>query len=369
MGQRTIILILGLSFASPAEAQRGPKLKLEAPTGQLAAEFSQVTSIRELADGRILITDGREGRVMLGDFATGAVTPVGRTGSGPEEYTGTTLLMPVGGDSSIMLDLTRRWILFHQGRIVDALPPDAPVAREARNFIHGADTIGRVMVFRSRPGSSQQRTESTDSLLAILLDRRTARPDTVALLRAVPSETQTIAQGGGTMTVRIFKPFATGETAALFPDGWIAIARLDPYRIDWRSADGRITRGQPLQSVSPQVVEVDRNAFREANPPPRGRPPLFDFGDFPKRLPPFEYRAPGDPALFVAPHGRVVLRRTVAGSQADNTYDIVDRTGSLVGTLAVGKRERVVAFGATSVYIVTRDVDDIQRITRHRWPV
>jgi len=368
MSQRAMLLILGLAVVSSAEGQRGQKLKLGAPDGQLAAEFSQVTSIRELSDGRVLITDSREGRVLLGDFATSAVTPVGRTGRGPGEYTGTTLLMPVGGDSSIMLDLSRRWILFHQGRIVGDLPPDAPVAREARGFIHGADTIGRVLIFRSRPGSTPQRTESTDSLLAVLVDRETARAETVAVMRAVPSETRTIAQGGGTMTARTFKPFATGETAALFPDGWIAIARLDPYRIDWRSADGRITQGQSLQSVLPAVVEADRNAFREANPPPRGRPPLFDFDDFPQRLPPFEYRAPGDPAVFASPDGRIVVRRTVAGSQPDNSYDIVDRTGTLVGTLAVGKRQRAVGFGAKWVYIVTRDADDIQRITRHRWP-
>jgi hypothetical protein len=30
------------------------------------------------------------------------------------------------------------------------------------------------------------------------------------------------------------------------PDGWVAIVRLLPYRVDWRVADGEITAGATI---------------------------------------------------------------------------------------------------------------------------
>ena len=367
MRRLLIALVVALSVIKPAHGQDGATLRLSSSTGRLDAEFSQITSIRELADGRILITDGREQRVLIGDFTSRSTSAVGRNGSGPEEYQGTTLLFPLAGDSSVMLDPSRKWILFHGSRIVGTVPADAPAAREVRGFIQGADSLGHIVVYRSPPNSRPQ-TEAQDSVRVLMIDRTAGRADDVAALRAVPSVTRTMAMGGGSMTYRTFTPYATGETARLFPDGWIAIVRLEPYRVDWRTPDGRLITGQPLPYKQHQVTEVDRTAFRDAHPVRQGRPPLFDFDAFPQHLPPYEYFAPGDPALFGAANGSLVIRRTVAGSLATNDYDVVDRSGRLVGTLRLPKRERVAGFGARAVYVVARDDDDVEHIRRHPWP-
>ena len=49
-------------------------------------------------------------------------------------------------------------------------------------------------------------------------------------------------------------------------------------------------------------------------------------------------------------------------------YDVIDRRGVVNGQLVLEPNERLVGFGARSVYVVERDADDIERIRRHPWP-
>jgi len=50
----------------------------------------------------------------------------------------------------------------------------------------------------------------------------------------------------------------------LFPDGWIAIARLDPYLVEWRTPDGRTVRGTPLPSARVKVDDAEKRAYMAA---------------------------------------------------------------------------------------------------------
>jgi hypothetical protein len=345
--------------ATPVQAQG--IIKLAPASGSLEHEFNRVTSVRELRDGRVLVSDSRNQQVLAGDFDKQQVEVVGRNGPGPQEYQGASLLFATGGDSTLMLDLTRRWIVFRGAQVLGAVPPDVLVTKGLSGFIQGADSLGHVVVIRSRPGAS-------DSANIVLLDRNSGSATTVGAVRLVTSQTRTVAQNGGTMTYRVFKPFATGEAVRIFQDGWIAIARLDPYRIDWYSADGRMLPGKPLPYSRHTLTETDQNGFREERKQRPGQPPMFDFSDFPKELPPFEYWAPGDPALIDAPNGNVLVRRTVAESLPANEYDIVDRLGVLRGTLQLAKRQRVVGVGARGIYVISSGADDIERLSRHKWP-
>jgi hypothetical protein len=46
----------------------------------------------------------------------------------------------------------------------------------------------------------------------------------------------------------------------------------------------------------------------------------------------------------------------------------VNRRGGLDGQLVLATNERVVGFGARSVYLSVTDDDGIQRLRRHPWP-
>ena len=82
---------------------------------------------------------------------------------------------------------------------------------------------------------------------------------------------------------RVYRvPLAGGEEPILFPDGWVAIARIDPYRVDWRSPDGQWTHGAPLPFTTVRLDAREREAFARSHRWARGLPtwpetaPAFD---------------------------------------------------------------------------------------------
>jgi hypothetical protein len=136
-------LLISLTFAglgwAPALAQQ--VIRLPAQEAVLPHAFSAITSVRELEGGRLLVSDSREQRIALADFAGGSPATVGRLGNGPGEYSVARPLFATGRDSSIMFDGTR-WLLLSRDRIVGQVRapgagPRIPV---------GADAKGRVLV-------------------------------------------------------------------------------------------------------------------------------------------------------------------------------------------------------------------------------
>src|SRR3990172_7288848 len=174
-----------------AQAQAAQALKLKPADAKLDEEFTLIGSVRELSDGRVLITDPRENRVVVADLKAGTVTPVGRTGSGPNEYGMAGPLHALAADSSILFDLSsRRWLLFSGASIVQTLPPDTPIILAMKGSARGADAKGNVWTFASptqfdqdhaKPGTTE--TGAADSGFVVRGNRTTAKLDTVARVR------------------------------------------------------------------------------------------------------------------------------------------------------------------------------------------
>ncbi len=49
-------------------------------------------------------------------------------------------------------------------------------------------------------------------------------------------------------------------------------------------------------------------------------------------------------------------------------YDVIDRTGSLRGTIRLPENLTIVGSGSSSVYVVTKDDPDGLTLSRHPWP-
>ena len=94
----TLFLALQASIAQPAT------LTLAAPERTLAIDFTQIRGVRELPDGRVLVTDRLDKGLGVADFARNTFTPIGRTGSGPAEYRLPTALAVMPGDSTLLSD-------------------------------------------------------------------------------------------------------------------------------------------------------------------------------------------------------------------------------------------------------------------------
>ena len=349
-----------LLLPAVAFAQRAPAITLKQPDAKLPAEFTKIVSVRELSDGRILVSDQKEQRLVVADLRSGKVEPVGRLGGGPGEFRNAGRLIPLAGDSTLMVDwIARRWLVLDGARIAATVPPEAPAITATNAFLLSADRSGHVLAdVYARPVAGQ-RFNPADSMRVIRVERTTGRVDTVGRIRSRYERGR--AFGRGEVSV---PPLAIGEQALLFLDGWMAIARLEPYQVDWRSPDGRTIRGTPLPFTVTKVNEREKRAYLAREEKAWGRAPQYAPNPvWPENLSPFERDA-----LLAAPDGTVLVRRLPSASVSDTRYDVVDRRGALVRQISLPENRWIVGFGRRAAYLVVTDDDGIQRIERHPWP-
>src|SRR4051812_23086983 len=134
-----------LLFGQKTFAQAAPRLSLGRPTGAVAERFVFARSVRELSDGRVLVSEpGPDSRLVVLDFATARAKSIGRMGRGPEELEHASKLFSAGGDTTIMDAGGRRWLTFVGDRIVATTKPDDPALLAAPS-LRGVDRLGRVL--------------------------------------------------------------------------------------------------------------------------------------------------------------------------------------------------------------------------------
>lgn len=362
------VLIVSAVAQTRAQSASTRLIDLPPPNGTLNAEFSLAASVRELSDGRLLIVDRSEKKLLLANWSSANVTQIGRNGSGPGEYVQPSTLFALGGDSTLLPDVQNgRWLLLHGASIAATVGPDAPAIRGGARLPLGADNQGHVIASRAiGAGSRAPALPRRDSVLLVRVARATGRADTVEVLRARPAtiKVQGPAEKPTSVSVLI-NPLATGESAALFPDGWIAIARLDPYRVEWITPDGKRTRGSPLPYERVPLDEREQRAFIERQAARTGGAPRepSSFPEWPAVMPPFL-----STSLLIAPDGRLWIRRTPTAANPNPPYDVVDRTGELVARVRCGQDVEVIGFGAAAVYTVATDDNGIQRVQRRPLP-
>jgi hypothetical protein len=365
--------LAALAVLAPALlAQSAPRtITLPPASATHPEEFTSVTSIRELRDGRVIATDGREQRLLLLDFASGASSEIGRKGGGPLEYAMVAFVHAIAGDSSIMTDFqNQRWLLFASDRPVATVSPtDAAVKAAPFGVIHGADARGRGMAraqAERRVGTVE--TGREDSTAVLFIDRATGRVDTVARPLNLPRTLMQQRKAAGVVTRSSTMPrilLGSEETAILLTDGTLVVTRVDPFRVDWRSPDGTWTRGQPLAVPRIRIDARERAAYvarqQPMNLPPGFQgPPPPDPGNFAEFVPPFP---PGN-VVMQGPTGTVIIRRTKSADFPGNHYFVIDRVRGLIGEIALPAEKTIVGAGPNAIYVTSRDADDILRLSR-----
>ena len=352
-------------------------LRLAPPNAQLSAEFTEIASIRELPDGRILIADSKERRVVVGDFVTDSVADIGRSGQGPEEYTAVSPLFSLGGDSSLMASAyARRWLIFRGATIVRTVSYNAPAIRATAGTVLGADSRGFIL---SRApftrGAVRGAANSTaligrDSSVLIRVAVTSGAVDTVATVwsgsRRV--EARFGSDPSGPESITITRPILrVDDEVRMFPDGWVAIARVQPYRVDWQTPDGRWTRGAPLPFREVPIDDREKATYRKWQDALGRRVPPESIVGWASVVPPFLPPFPSSP-LIAAPEGRLLIARPPTAEQFENRYDLVDRAGKLVGVVVLPVNERIVAVGRLGAYVVVTSEFGLETVRRHPWP-
>ena len=349
MGTRVkLIALLVVTVAMELQAQN-PTQALLAPNGRLNVEFSDLTALRELADGRVLLFDRREERLVVGDFPSGSAFDVARKGQGPAEFESVFALVALAGDSTIAADMTRRWLILIGDSVVRKMLPEHAALQNASAPL-GADLNGRVLV-RAYGAATR------DSTPIVLVHRATGQAETIGRYANEGRRGSAQTPGaGGSFQVRKL-PLQTGESALLFADGWVAVVRIDPYRVDWRSAEGNWTLGRPLPMRAIRTTAAEKAAYITR------KPGFRNATDWPGEMPPFE--APV--TLLASPDGRLLVNRLPTLAESGTRYDVIDRAGNRVTQVVLSAKEHILGFGTRSVYVVATDNDGIQRLRRHPW--
>ncbi len=359
---RRLALLVAL-WPALATAQSAAMLRLGAPNANLAEEFSNLTWVRELGDGRVIVSDGRDGRVVVADLRSGSVEQIGRKGQGPGEYPRALPVWSIGRDSSVMIGSPARWLVFSGARIATTLAPDAPAVAALKGITRGVDTLGYAYSADFVRGGGSR--PIGDSTVLIRVARASGRVDTIAKLAALVPRRTSAPDKNGFFSFSL-PTIAAADEAVPFPDGWVAIVRTEPYRVEWRTSDGRWVRNGPLPFTAVRMDDKEKRAYMErlANATGKTPSPPDSITDWPATVPP--YRSPL--VLIAASDGRVLVPRMPTADHPETRYDVVNRRGTLDGQVVLPPNERIVDVGGASVYVGVTDDDGIQRLRRHPWP-
>lgn len=364
--------------AGGAVAQAPTRTVLSKPEASFPEPFSSIAGLRELADGRVVLSDRLEQTVALVSFADGDLTPIGRQGQGPGEYGMPGPLFAFPGDSTVMVDFgAMRAVLIGGTRLGRTVPltsgdglPLIPRAADATGRLYGSlPTI-------NRDGGQADSTPITRLAIA------TGRIDTAAWLPAAAGGgvTSMRRQGSsGPMRFTGLRPYAPEDAWAVAPDGRLAVVRADDYHIEWIGADGRRTIGPTLGYTPVKIGTAEKEEWADrmsggvavmvmrgpggGSPPPSAvRPPRpnIDEQEWPDVKPPFV-----SGGVRVAPDGELWVQVSQPAGKPE-VWDVIDGRGQRVRQVVLPADRRLVALGATAIYAVRRDADDLEWLERYR---
>ncbi len=340
--------------------------------------FGRVVGVRELADGRVIVADQLGVVVVIADFGTGEIDRIGGEGRGPQEYVQPDGVFALPGDSTLLADLGKGVLI--------AIGPDGTFGETspiARGEVHVGgefftviprftDVEGRVYFRQRRLGAGtatvarwdrrREDGEGVEQILTLQLGQR--------------QEARATRRGFSRSGPILMRP---EDDWAVAPNGSVAVARADGYRLEWVRPDGRVVVGPHINRSprSPKQRDKQRWLARWVNAevsfqlgpdgtstirrgPHNGMPPP-DPDDFvwADEVPPFQPES-----MFIAPDGTAWVE-TVPGADGVVRYDVFDDAGQMVGPAELLPGHRVVGVGRASIFLVRIDYDGWEWLGRY----
>ncbi|MEO8635128.1 MAG: hypothetical protein ABI587_07615 [Gemmatimonadales bacterium] len=369
--------LVTLLFAPPLVAQGQVVRKvLTRPEAEFTESFDQIQSLRELSAGRVLVTDLGPRTVVLANFSSGTVTPVGRNGQGPGEYQQPGDLIAGTADTTLLVDrASRRFLLIKPD---GTMGPTVPFPDQLMGFPEprGVDRQGRIY-FQGSPfgGPGAETAEIPESVAVVRWQRGATRLDTVVTVKIPSIKMQVSNQGNARAVMMRPQPFAAQDEWQVTTDGRVAVGRVGDYHVEWVGTGAAVV-GARVAYQPVKVDAADRAAFLSGMRNTRNRitvnvggggrelkPPEVNEADFdwPAVKPPFTGRG-----SYMAPEGQLWLQHSTATQDSTAMYDVFDGTGRQTAQVTLPRGRRLVGLGQGTLYATRTDADGLQWLERYR---
>ena len=351
--------------------------------------FSVVSTVRELADGRVLVADAL-GQVLVHlDLDAGAADTLGSVGEGPDEYRQPDAVWPLPGGRTLLVDLGN-------GRLTELSPElefgntrpyavgDIGPGRDLVLAIPQAvDDAGR-LYFRSF--GRMEGGMASDSAYILRLDLGAEVVDSVGRIKLTGTTTRTTGGRNNQNTQVSPIPLSAADAWGVAPDGRVVIARSGDYHVDWVEAAGSVTSGPAIAYDPVPIGRAEKEEWAHTRSETGGGMGIsismvnnvmtmtasrggasnddedLDGYEWPDVKPAF-YGRP----IPVDPSGRAWVRRHRDAGDAP-VYDVFGAAATRDMVVELLPERRVVGFGEGKVYVVRMDEYGLQYLERYALP-
>ncbi|WKW12865.1 hypothetical protein Strain138_002175 [Pseudogemmatithrix spongiicola] len=359
--------------ALPAQTAPPRVVALPGPAIELGEPVSNVGEFLELADGRVLISDFRERRLLIGDLRRHTLVDAARTGSGPREFQGASPIIRGANGEVLVWDVA-------QDRVLVLSPLGVPQRTRAADsqgafaiLPRAADASGRLYgEFRDWVRADRGLVQAESAAVIRISGRRR---DTLALIQPLMRPHRTARDR---FTLRA-SGFATQDAWGVFPDGRLIVVRGATYLPELVLPDGSrraaaaisfrplpVTardRQDHMAEAQRALAETRRNARSAAAVQHANALRVAEPERWPQFKPPLR-----DAVILIDAKQRAWISVYDADESSGLRYDLLDRNGVRVGAVRLPRGERLIGFGNGTVYTVRIDEDDLSFVRRYSLP-
>ena len=350
---------------------------------EFPSPFTTIRSVMALPDGRLVLSDPQENRLVLLDFTDGSQSELGRLGEGPREYRRVGGLYRARGGGVLVFDQELRRLLpvAPSGTLEDAESPphygfSGSWSRYAPDHL-STDSLGYAY-------SAIREGDFTARAAVLLRHGPGARPDTLTRLRR--RETRAVTGQGAREYQEVL--FSPEDAWVVAPDGYVAVVRAEPYQLEWIPPIGQPRAGPRIRHEPVPITRTEKEAIASGQAGPRGRYTvtrvMVPAGGSPgggrttptpmavEELlwagvkPPFDLRDGRWPVMDE--HGRLWVARGIAQGAPTRVFDVFDRSGNLVDRVGLPAGSRLVGFDRKWLYTARADSADLEHLQRFPLP-
>lgn len=357
---RSLPLVALLYCITLSTQNREPR-RLVGSEIRIGKEVSLISGVRELRDGRLLISDAKRANVLLVNPAAGSATVLGSVGADSNQYAQPGGFYSGMGDTTLLLDRgqARFLVISPAGAIITSRSIKRrgfSSSSSADRDLQRLDARGFAYFTETRQGLRLNAGEEvTDTAVLLRFDAARQRADTVALLRQARRR---ITQATANMTTSQAMYGAPVDEWGVAPDGRIAVVRAVPYRIEWYGLDGTVVRGPVIATDAIPFTQAERDSIATASIGSGGSASVSGPGGAGSGTAKLErWIADLKPPIvtygvIVSPDRRVWVARTRPHGASGVVYDVFDAQGTRVDQVQLGATSRVIGFGRNAVYAV-----------------